>query len=56
LLMQSQMHKAPTPLLSLDGVPLQTLRVMEKMKFAEKRSGIFGGTNPISPWHRRGRR
>ena len=56
LLMQSQMHKPPTPLLSLDGVALQTLRVMEKMKFSEKRAGMFGGTNPVSPWHKRGRR
>jgi len=32
------------------GYLYRLLRVMEKMKFAEKRSGIFGGTILISPW------
>jgi hypothetical protein len=55
LLMQSQMHKPPAPLLCMDGVPMQTLRVMEKLKTTEKHAGTFMGTAPISPWDRRSR-
>src|SRR5271157_2483622 len=55
LMMQSQMHKPPTPLLCLDGVPLSTLRVMEKLKTTEKNAGMHMGTAPRSPWDRRGR-
>jgi hypothetical protein len=56
LMMQSQMHKPPTPLLSLDGVPMSTLKVLEKLKNTEKHSNAYSGTVPVSPWHKRGRR
>src|SRR5271166_162453 len=56
LLMQSQQFKAPVPIANLDGVPLSTLRVMEKLKQTEKHSNFHMGVAPVSPWHRRGRR
>jgi hypothetical protein len=56
LLMESQMHKAPVPLTSLDGVPMQTLKIMEKMKNTEKHANLYTGVAPVSPWHRRGGR
>jgi hypothetical protein len=56
LMMQSQMHKPPAPLLSLDGIPMSTLKVLEKLKNTEKHANIYTGVSPISPWHKRGRR
>jgi hypothetical protein len=56
LLMQSQMFKAPVPLLSLEGVSLTTLRAMEKLKKTEKRANLFTGVSPVSPWFHRGGR
>ena len=56
LLMQAQMFKAPVPIGNLDGVPLQTLKIMEKLKQTEKRSNMYTGVAPVSPWHKRGRR
>jgi hypothetical protein len=56
LLMQSHQHLAPTPLLSLDGVPLQTLRVMDKLRSTEKHANFYSGVAPVSPWHKRGGR
>lgn len=56
LLMQAQQHMAPGALLSLDGVSLSTLKVLEKLKTSEKHAGMYQGTAPVSPWHRRGRR
>jgi hypothetical protein len=56
LLMQSQQFKPPTPIANLDGVPLSTLRVMEKLKQAEKHSNFHMGVAPVSPWARRRRR
>lgn len=56
LMIQAQANKPPVPLLSLDGVSIQTLKVLEKLKTTEKHSNMYAGTSPVSPWHRRGRR
>src|SRR5271166_695563 len=56
LMMQSQMHKPPVPLLHLDGVPMSTLKVLEKLKSSEKHANMFNGTTPISPFFKRRRR
>lgn len=56
LLMQSQMNKTPVPIANLDGVSMQTLRVMEKLKKTQNNAGYSSGTAPHSPFSRRGRR
>jgi hypothetical protein len=56
LMIQAQANKPAGTLLSLDGVSMQTLKVLEKLKSTEKHSNMYAGTSPVSPWHRRGRR
>jgi hypothetical protein len=56
LLMQSQAFKPPAPLVGMDGIPMNVLKIMEKLKSQQKHAGTYLGTNPVSPWHKRGRR
>jgi hypothetical protein len=56
LLMQSQANKPPAPILSMDGVPLMHLKVMEKLKHINTNASAYSGTAPTSPFFRRGRR
>ena len=56
LLMQAQMNKPPVPITNLDGIPMMTLRVMEKLKKVSTNTGYSSGTAPRSPFSRRGRR
>src|SRR5271157_5128770 len=56
LMIQAQANKPAGALLSLDGVNMQTLKVLEKLKTTEKHSNMYAGTSPVSPWHKRGRR
>jgi hypothetical protein len=56
LLMQAQMNKPPAPLVGMDGIPMQTLKILEKLKQAQKHAATYTGVSPVSPWHKRGRR
>lgn len=56
LLMASQMTRGPQPIANLDGVSMQSLRVMERLKKVQTNMGYSSGTAPTSPFHRRGRR
>lgn len=56
LLMQAQQNRTPTPIQDVDGVPLQTLRVLDKVKKVQTNLGYSMGTAPRSPFNRRGRR
>jgi hypothetical protein len=56
LLMQSQATKPPVPLIGMDGIPMQVLKIMEKLKKAQQHNASYSGANPVSPWSRRGRR
>jgi hypothetical protein len=56
LLMQAQMMRPPAPLLGMDGIPMQVLKIMEKLKKSQQHAASYMGTNPVSPWNRRGRR
>lgn len=56
LLMQSQRFKPPQTIKNLDGISMQTLRVLEKLKSEQKMQSSHLGTAPVSPWHRRGGR
>ena len=44
LLMQSQANKPPAPILSMDGVPLMHLKVMEKLKHVNSNASAYSGT------------
>jgi hypothetical protein len=56
LLMQAQMMRPPAPLIGMDGIPMQVLKVMERLKKSQQYNASYTGANPISPWSRRGRR
>src|SRR5271157_1565668 len=56
LLMQAQATRPAAPLVGLDGIPMNVLKIMEKMKKSQQHVASYTGANPISPWHRRGRR
>jgi hypothetical protein len=56
LLMQQQQSRPPAPLSNIDGVPLSTLKVMERTKKLTTNLGYSSGTAPRSPWSRRGGR
>jgi hypothetical protein len=56
LLMQAQINKPPAPLVGLDGIPMQTLKILEKLKQAQQHAATYTGVAPVSPWHKRGRR
>jgi hypothetical protein len=55
LLMQVQMSKPPAPA-SIEGVPLATLKVMERARTTQPALGYSSGVAPKSPWSRRGSR
>ena len=56
LLMQQQAMRPPAPLVGLDGIPMNVLKIMEKLKKSQQTAASYMGTNPVSPWHKRGRR
>jgi hypothetical protein len=56
LLMQSQATKPAAPLIGMDGIPMQVLKIMEKLKKSQQHNATYSGANPVSPWNRRGRR
>jgi len=56
LLMQAQQTRPPAPLTGLDGIPMNVLKIMEKLKKSQQHAASYTGANPVSPWSRRGRR
>ena len=56
LLMQAQMNRPPAPLIGMDGIPMNVLKIMEKLKKAQQHAASYTGVSPVSPWHRRGKR
>jgi hypothetical protein len=56
LMMQVQASRPPAPLVGMDGIPMNVLKIMEKLKKAQQTTAQYMGTSPVSPWSRRGRR
>jgi len=56
LLMQQQQSRPSAPIQNIEGVPLSTLKVMERVKKVTTNLGYSSGTAPRSPWSRRGGR
>jgi len=56
LMMQFQASRPPAPLVGMDGIPMNVLKIMEKLKQQQKAAASYTGANPVSPWHKRGRR
>jgi hypothetical protein len=56
LLQQQQAAKHPLAIGNIEGVPLSTLRIMEKVKKVSTNLGYSSGVAPHSPFSRRGRR
>jgi hypothetical protein len=56
LMMQLQASRPPAPLTGLDGIPMNVLKIMEKLKKTQQHAATYMGTSPVSPWNKRGRR
>jgi hypothetical protein len=56
LLMQQQMMKPAAPLVGMDGIPMQVLKIMERLKQSQQHVASYMGTAPVSPFSRRGRK
>jgi hypothetical protein len=56
LMMQMQASRPPAPLTGLDGIPMNVLKIMEKLKKTQQHAATYMGTSPVSPFHKRGRR
>ena len=56
LAIQEQMQKRPTPIISLDGVTLQDIKVLERMRRVQESLMMTPGTSVVrNPFHVRGR-
>jgi hypothetical protein len=56
LMMQAQQAKPPAALVGMEGIPMNVLKIMERLREEKKKVPTYTGANPVSPWHKRGRR
>jgi hypothetical protein len=56
LVVQEQMNKPAAPILGLDGVSLQELKILDRQRRIMTQQGLGGGTPVVSPFYHRKRR